>query len=318
MYNSVQSQQAVYIAGPSTAMCSQNNVNSIDSLIRGTQTATTAYEKKTIVYNVQQPTAYNKSEYISGKTISSGGDFFSQSFSQSNFQTAGYQFSNGAQTISENYISQTIIDNESPTALSNHEYILFTPSEFLEQGTAPFEVVNDLEDLAPIINEAFKKTTNIELPASIKIKLCTFQELKKIHQYMDGWWADGIQGFALNRKGRGTSEIFVKKGPKDEVLLTIGHELGHVITPQLKAIKDEETKAFAFSMAWIDTIVKNNIAGLSKKLHPRPANNGIHDAAYSFVLEQLNNGKSPLQVFMAIAKGELSCENMPEQIIIAG
>ena len=46
-------------------------------------------------------------------------------------------------------------------------------------------------------------------------------------------------------------------------MLTIGHELGHVLTKTLSRHHDEEAKAYAFSLVWIDAIKKNNIANLS-------------------------------------------------------
>ena len=106
---------------------------------------------------------------------------------------------------------------------------IFEPESFLRGDRPEFPVETNLGNLLHLINQAFSFTTNLELPKDIVIRICSYQELRDIHQSIDGWWSNGIQGFAVNKKGFGVSEIFVKQAPLDELLLTIGHELGHVI-----------------------------------------------------------------------------------------
>jgi hypothetical protein len=93
-------------------------------------------------------------------------------------------------------------------------------------------------------------------------------------------------GFCINRYPQ-TSYIFVREDNLDRLFLTIGHEIGHALSPILSDPRDEEAKAFAFSLAWMKTVVEHNIADLSHNITPNPARNDLHDVAYSFVLEQM-------------------------------
>src|SRR3989338_4089818 len=71
----------------------------------------------------------------------------------------------------------------------------------------------------------------------------------------------GTVGLSINRKPHGLlSEIFVLNGSLGRVLLTIGHELGHALSLPLSSPHDEEAKAYAFSLAWMNVIKEHNIA----------------------------------------------------------
>ena len=63
----------------------------------------------------------------------------------------------------------------------------------------------------------------------------------------------------------------------------------------------KEAKAFAFSAAWMDTIKKNNIAGIGHSINPNPAQNGLHNVAMDFVVKMVNAGKEALTVFVELA-----------------
>ncbi|MBW3019105.1 hypothetical protein KY329_02895, partial [Candidatus Woesearchaeota archaeon] len=112
-----------------------------------------------------------------------------------------------------------------------------------------------------------------------------------------------IMGFSINKFGKGASEIFVREAPLDSLLLTIGHELGHVLSPTLVNKHDEEAKAHAFSLAWMETIRDNDIAGLKPNIALNPANNGLHDVAFDFVKKLLHTGASAFDVFQTLSKG---------------
>ena len=58
----------------------------------------------------------------------------------------------------------------------------------------------------------------------------------------------------------------------------------------------EEAKAFAFEIAWTQTIFKHNIGGLKYKLHSdlKPAENNLHNIAFNFVWQQLKE-QEPLE-----------------------
>ncbi|MEK7835220.1 MAG: hypothetical protein AAB298_03600, partial [Pseudomonadota bacterium] len=79
---------------------------------------------------------------------------------------------------------------------------------------------------------------------------------------------------------------FAVAGNLDEVMLVIGHELGHVLSPTLSNGRAEEAKAFAFEMAWANAIFTNDIAGLQSSINEaalsmKPAQNGLHDLAFA-------------------------------------
>jgi len=94
------------------------------------------------------------------------------------------------------------------------------------------------------------------------------------------------------------------------LMLTMGHELGHIITLPMNDPRDEEAKAFAFSMAWMDAIKENNIGNLSTVINPRPAKNGLHNVAFDFVLSLIENGRKAIDVYLELIKGEVSINNM--------
>ena len=123
-------------------------------------------------------------------------------------------------------------------------------------------------------------------------------------------WNPGIQGFAVNRKGKGYSCIFVKNNHLDALMLVLGHEIGHVITPRLPDLKDEEAKAFAFEMSWAKAIIEHNIAGLKGQFNVdfKPAANGIHNIAFGFVQSMINKGKDSLKLYWELVKGSVRVE----------
>jgi hypothetical protein len=90
-------------------------------------------------------------------------------------------------------------------------------------------------------------------------------------------------------------------------MLTVGHELGHVLTPTLGNAVDEEAKAFAFELAWAKTIIENDIGGLKANFNVDfiPAQNGLHDKAFTFVQKIVKKGMDSLRLFFEISRGAL-------------
>ncbi|MBI5393583.1 hypothetical protein HZA96_06980 [Candidatus Woesearchaeota archaeon] len=140
----------------------------------------------------------------------------------------------------------------------------------------------------------------------ISIKLCDTDELKRIHELFGGKWESSIQGFSVNK----TRQIFVKKSDLDKVMLVIGHEIGHVLSHALPNKQDEEAKAFAFEMAWMKTIVEQDIANLKENIAIdfKPAKNGLHDISFNFVSKIISAGKKALDVYQELMYGILSLE----------
>jgi hypothetical protein len=182
--------------------------------------------------------------------------------------------------------------------ISEQPRYVFAPDAFLTG--VPTRLINAQEELMPIAEEAFLKTTGMAFPDDIAVRLCSETDLAK------AWgpgYHDSIQGFC-RRHGK-LSEVFVKRGDLAHTLLTLGHEIGHAVSAPLPDIRNEEAKAFAFSLAWMDTIREHNIASLKTAIHPRPAENGVHNVAFNFVASLARAGNNMLQTFLSLARSEL-------------
>lgn len=168
---------------------------------------------------------------------------------------------------------------------------------FLNPQRPKTEFVGEIKKIEHYITKTFQLLTGKPFPDTISIKLCNREELKELHIKFGGSWDEGIQGFAINTKP--ISQIFIKQNDLDRLMLTIGHEIGHIMSPMLKDEIREEAKAFAFEMAWLNIIVENDIAGLKNSfiLLPNPAMNGIHNVAFERVKKQISEGKKPMDVF---------------------
>lgn len=218
-------------------------------------------------------------------------------------------------TISAEKVSSVYTKNLYLSNNKNNDYFII--EQFLTNAS-PTEFVNDAKMIERFCREAFLLTTDKELPRNIAINLCDEAELKKIHIKQCGRWSAGIQGFSINRGPGRVSEVFVKKDSLDRVMITLGHEIGHVISKTLSDARDEEAKAFAFSIAWMQKIIENNIAGLTNAINPTPAKNGLHDAGFEFVQQQIKTqSTSAFNIFMQIAEGLLTITNQLEQIILS-
>lgn len=184
-------------------------------------------------------------------------------------------------------------------------------NDFLNINRPHSVFIGQASQIKEFVEEAFEKTTGYKLPSDITIRVLSKHDIKKVHESIGGRWNDGIQGFAINRKHIGhISEIFVIQGELDQLMLTIGHELGHVLTRKLNSPKDEEAKAFAFSIAWMKTIKENNIANLSTAITlERPAQNGLHNVALDFVLKLIKDGKQALDVYLELIRGFIGVEH---------
>jgi len=195
-----------------------------------------------------------------------------------------------------------------PLTKKRGEY--FSPDVFLRNDRPSAQFIGSVEEIKHYINESFEKTMRKELPEDIVIRVVSGQELKMLHNdFGNGHsaWSPGIQGFSINRKGFGQSLIFVKENELDRLLITIGHEIGHVINFSLANKLDEEAKAFAFEMAWVKALYENDIAGLRNSINPdpMPAKNGLHDVAFSFVKSLLARGMDAFDIFVGLMKHEI-------------
>lgn len=192
-----------------------------------------------------------------------------------------------------------------------HDY--FIADMFLKPGsTAKF--VGDAAEIKEFVEEAFLLTTGEELPKDIEISVLNDTAFRQVHVAHNGVWSEGLQGFSLNTNGKGTNQIFVRANNLDKLMLTIGHEIGHVLTPSLGNPHDEEAKAFAFSLAWMNAIREKNIAGIGSHILPEPAQNGLHDTAFAFVQHIIENGVKAWDAFLQLARGTLTITEQPVRV----
>ena len=170
------------------------------------------------------------------------------------------------------------------------------PDVFVKQH-CPVRFVDSDDKVQELVQETFSKLTGREL-SNISIKICDEKEMQRLHPN----WHSGILGFSLNL-GVGNM-VFVKKESIERLLITIGHEIGHVVSPMLSDSILEEAKAFAFEFAWVKAIKEHDIGGLANCLRPGfPAENGLHDKAFGFVLRNIRNGQEPFELHNNICKG---------------
>jgi len=175
---------------------------------------------------------------------------------------------------------------------------------FLAENRPLTPMISDMGEVREIVEETYQKITGEEFPHdSITVVVCDDDQFRSIHESTGAVWSDGIMGFSFNKYGKGVSEIYVRQDHMDRLLLTLGHEVGHVLGPTLLNPQDEEAKAHAFSLAWIETIRDNNIGGLQPNIAPNPAHNGVHDVAFDYVKYLLQTGSSSFDVFKTLAHG---------------
>ena len=177
----------------------------------------------------------------------------------------------------------------------------FIPDNFLKPGMHG-TFVGKAEEVQEFVEDAFEKIFNTKFPTDIKVRILDEEAFRTIAPH------PSTIGLSLNRRKLGLlSEVFVLEGSLARVLLTLGHELGHVLTPTLASMHNEEAKAFAFSFAWMDIIKEHNIANLKDAfIEERPAENGLHNIAYGLVQKAIAGGKRAWQVYLDVISGDLS------------
>ena len=179
---------------------------------------------------------------------------------------------------------------------------IFKPVTFVNPDAPKTKFIKASEEVMELVEEVFEKTTGNKLP-NFNIMVCEQDEFVREHNKRGGKWSQGIVGFAVHTENR----IFVVENNLVELLLTIGHEIGHLMSEPLSNIIDEEAKAFAFSRAFAETIHREDIGGLGKNIRlTNPASNGIHDVADNFVIKLMEIGRSALEVFNALISRSVS------------
>jgi hypothetical protein len=234
--------------------------------------------------------------------------------SHSDYSLSNSELERSVKSAIPGYISKLYTKNT--TAYGNNLYLsndnitssYFSTSSFIRPNSPMTRFVGEAVEIEDFVREAFKLTLKEDFPDDISIKLCEKLELKKIHANVGGVWSEGINGFAINRKRSGQGcNIFVLKDELAKVMITLGHEIGHCLSNPLSNIHDEEAKAFAFELAWVETLHKHDIAELSSSLTTTiPARNGLHNVAFDFVRKIIRNGTGALEICAKLVSGELS------------
>ena len=223
---------------------------------------------------------------------------FSSPLSPPAHQQSNYSYSPSLHSYSKN---QTQYNH-----FKTHQEYHFKPDSFLKPGKHSI-FVGDAEQIRPYVEETFSLLFNSNLPENIKISICNEQEFRKIAPH------HSTIGLSINRGELGLlSEIFVLNDTLPRVLLTLGHELGHVLTKTLSNAHDEEAKAYAFSLAWMNTIKQHNIANLADCIITEsPANNGLHNLAFNFVSKLLKQGQDAWNIYTLLITTAISFYTAP-------
>ncbi len=177
----------------------------------------------------------------------------------------------------------------------------FMPEQFLKPGKEGI-FVGEAAQLRPFVEETFQKLFQQPFPVDIKISICNQKQFRTLAPH------PSTIGLSINRRQQGLlSEIFVLNDSLARVMLTVGHELGHVLTSTLEDKHDEEAKAYAFSLAWMKSIREHNIAGLGNSfITENPAENGLHNVAFRFVEKLLQQGRKAWEVYLELIGGRVS------------
>ena len=177
----------------------------------------------------------------------------------------------------------------------------FVPDHFLKPGKEGV-FVGKAEEVREFVEDAFEKLFNQPFPNHIKISILNQEEFRKIAP------SPNAVGLSINRSQEGLlSEIFILNDAIGRVMLTIGHELGHVLTKTLPSAHDEEAKAYAFSLLWMKVIKEHDIADLGDAIvAERPADNGLHNVAFAFVHQLLAQGREIEEIYSQLILGACS------------
>ena len=172
--------------------------------------------------------------------------------------------------------------------------------QFLSPDRIPSVFVEDAKQVEHYVRAMVEKTTQKPFPINITIQVADPENFDRLHSSYGGRTSKSVMGFSINRIDN-VSTIVVRKNQLDAMLLTLAHEIGHVIAIPLRESVAEEAKAFSFELACMKTIVDYNIAGIAASIDQsilfNPAKNGLHDRAFAWVESQLREGKKALKIF---------------------
>lgn len=230
----------------------------------------------------------------SGYSVASSSRGYNFGFSSAS-SNPGFSYNSSASPVSyqSSSLGYSLFQSQ-----QNYEFI---PDDFLKPGNWGM-FVGEAEEIKKFVEEAFELMFHETFPKDIKVSVLNEKDFHKLALH------PGTIGLSINRRKQGLiSEIFVKNDFLARVLLTFGHELGHVLTSTLEHAQDEEAKAYAFSLAWMRIIKEHNIAGLKGVIvTERPAENGLHNVAFNFVEDLQKRGKGWWEIYQELVGKEVS------------
>jgi len=231
--------------------------------------------------------------------------YMKQSFSQGSYAQA----ENGQ----PNYGMVTEVDGLNP--IGENEYseggVNFSTNNIVKPH--PQKITSN-EEIMEYIQETFSYL-ELEMP-EFTLEICDRDTLKKRKKQLGGSWNEGIQGFCLSKDTM--NHIFIRETDLASLMLVVGHELGHAMSLTLNAI-DEEAKAYAFSIAWMEQVRVQNIAGLREYfISENPVHNGLHDIAFHSVLKVMDSGKKAIEVFNDLIEGRTKHINTFDSTVTHG
>lgn len=244
-----------------------------------------------VEYEHQPRIAYSTRSFSSSQSYGASVPFFLLS------SPAGLQYSSEAERrgyTTSSFTAYSILT-------SPHTEYHFHPEEFLKPGKEG-KFIGKAEEIKEYIVDAFEKISDAPFPHNIHVTVCNEKEFRKIAPH------PGTIGLSINRGKEGLiSEIFVLNDSLARVMLTIGHELGHVLTETLPNQHDEEAKAYAFSLVWMKGIKEHDIAGLGDAIvTERPAENGLHNVAFRWVDMMLRKGMELWTLYTRLTKKSIN------------
>ncbi len=236
-------------------------------------------------------------EYVAHSAVS-----YSPTSSGYSFQSSsrGYNFSSLESYVAYHFENSSSSGGYSSSSINYLQFkpqteYLFSPETFLQPGREGL-FVGKAEEVRSFVEEAFEKMFQEKFPRDVKVTVCSEEQFRKVAPH------PSTIGLSINRRKAGLmSEVFVLQGSLARVMLTLGHELGHVLTETLDNKHDEEAKAYAFSLAWMKVIQENNIGELGGSfVTERPAENGLHNVAFAFVEKMIKAGFEVREIYLKI------------------
>jgi hypothetical protein len=178
---------------------------------------------------------------------------------------------------------------------------------FLSRNATPCVFLGASSDVILQINQILKLLTGSGLPYNIRIEFCNAEKMSEAYKkWSKQVWTPIVRGFCVPGHNK---LIYVLHDSLLNMMLTLGHEIGHILTAPRQNRITEEAKAYSFEIMWLSRMKDNNILELGHIIDlsrlGTPAANGIHDVAFRWVNSFLMDGKTAFEIYKDITDGEI-------------